>query len=125
MLAITALALLTPLTVVVDGIDSDAGGSLYVTVQTEEQFRREAQVTGAQEAATAETMTFEFEVPAGAYVVSVWHDEEDNGVFDRKSDGWPDDGWGMSGDGGYSFDDGKVVIGESPRTVAIDVIYPE
>lgn len=121
----TVIALLTPLTVVVDGIDADQGGTFYVTVQTEEQFRREAQVAGSMEAPTGSTMTFDFDVPAGTYAISVWHDEEGNGVFDRKSDGWPDDGWGMSGPGGYSFDEAKVVIGGAARTITIDMNYPE
>ena len=125
MLATTAIALLTPLTVVVDGIDADQGGNFYVTVQTEEQFRREAQVAGSMDAPTGKTMTFEFDVPAGAYVVSVWHDDEGNGIFDRKSDGWPDDGWGISGPGGYTFDEAKIVIGASPRTIKVEMTYPE
>ena len=121
----TTIALLTPLTVVVDGIEPEQGGQFYVTVQTEAQFRREEQVAGTIETPTGKSMTFEFDVPAGAYVVSVWHDEEGNGVFDRKSDGWPDDGWGMSGPGGYTFDEAKIVMGASPRTITINMNYPE
>lgn len=121
----TIIALLTPLTVSVEGIDTSQGGQFYVTVQTEEQFRRPAQVAGAVVDPTEATMTFEFDVPAGTYAVSVWHDEEGNGVFDRKSDGWPDDGWGMSGPGGYQFNDAKIEVGSSALSITIDMTYPE
>ena len=39
------------------------------------------------------TMRLEYDVPTGTYAVSVWHDEDDNGEFDRNERGMPLDGW--------------------------------
>lgn len=119
----TALMLLAPLTIVVDGVEGTSG-DFYVSVQTADQYMQNDGVAGSIEEPAPGTMTFEYDVPPGTYAISIWHDDNDNGQFDRDDSGWPVDGWALSGDG-YNFDDVKVKVGSGGKTVRMDMSYPD
>ncbi|KAA5801562.1 DUF2141 domain-containing protein [Alkalicaulis satelles] len=121
-----ASAYAAPLTVTLDGVRWE--GPLYISVQSEDQFM--------QEEAAASTMVqtphpgahnFTFDVPPGAYAVSVWHDDG-NGVFDRDAYGRPLDGWAMSGEigqGAPSFEDVAISVGPDGASVTLQMVYPD
>jgi uncharacterized protein (DUF2141 family) len=93
-LSAAGIAGAAPLTVTVTDIEA-RGGKVYIGVQTEAQFMRDAGVAGEiLDAPDAGTKTFTFDLPEGTYSVSVWHDFNGNGVFDTAADGRPLDGWG-------------------------------
>lgn len=119
----TALLLLAPLTVVVDGVKGTTG-DFYVSVQTAEQYMRNEGTAGSIETPRPGTMTFEYEVAPGTYAISVWHDDNDNGQFDRDDTGFPVDGWALSGQG-YNFDDVKFTVGSDGATIRMEMTYPE
>ncbi len=115
------------LTVEVKGVQA-RGGTLYISVQTEEQFMKEDGVAGTTvESPEAGAHSFTFEVPAGAYAVSVWHDDNDNGVFDMSDYGMPLDGWAMSNGrslmGPPTFDAIGVAVTSDGATVSETVLY--
>ncbi|HEV7658797.1 MAG TPA: DUF2141 domain-containing protein [Allosphingosinicella sp.] len=94
-LAAAALALFLPVPahagpVTVDLTGLRAGGTLYVQVQTREQFMGQARVGGRIVAAPpAGSLTVDLgAVPPGDYAVTVWHDSNGNNQFDMGTDGW-------------------------------------
>ncbi|NNU17273.1 DUF2141 domain-containing protein [Parvularcula sp. ZS-1/3] len=120
----TAMLLLAPLTVIVDGVESDAG-TFYVSVQTEETYMQPTGTAGSRTDAQPGTMTFEYDVPAGSYAVSVWHDDNGNDVFDRQANGFPEDGWALSGNGGWQYSDVEIIVPADGTTVRLEMTYPE
>ncbi len=123
------VALAAPLSVTVDGIEA-RGGTLYVGVQTEAEFMTNGGIAGeivATPAAGAQSFTFD--LPEGAYAVSVWHDFNANGTFDMSAEGMPADGWAMiNGEalrGPPVFSDSSLAVPESGASVTLNVIYPE
>lgn len=126
-LAGTAFA--APLTVTLEGVQ-DRGVPLYVGIQTEEQFMKWDGIAGEKiEEPGAGTLTVSFDVPEGEYSVSVWHDLNNNGVFDMKESGWPDEGYAMSNQsalrGPPTFDVVKVVVTAEGASVTETVQYPQ
>lgn len=115
-----------PLTVSVDGVRWD--GPLYVSVQTEAQFMQEAAAAGTiVHAPEPGSHSFTFDVPPGAYAVSIWHDDG-NGVFDRDERGWPLDGWALSGtlgEGEPGFPGAAVTVGPDGTSVVLNMAYPD
>lgn len=109
---------------------SDAGGTLYVSLQTQDQFMQNAGTYGQRipnpEAGTL-TVTLP-DVAPGAYSVSVWHDRENDGVFDREAGGLPKEGWAMlDGDklqGPPRFEDVSFDVGNRKKKISVDMIYP-
>ncbi len=94
-LALAGTATAAEITVTLDGVEA-RGGTLYVALQTEDQFMKEEAIAGEkQDAPGSGSHTFTFDVPAGQYSLSVWHDDNGNGEFDRMEDGQPLDGWAM------------------------------
>ena len=87
-LAFPAAAWAGPVTVELTGLH--AGGTLYVQVQTREQFMGPARVGGRVVAAPrAGSLSVDLgEVPPGDYAVTVWHDANGNNRFDMGTDGW-------------------------------------
>ncbi|HEX8525761.1 DUF2141 domain-containing protein [Allosphingosinicella sp.] len=130
--SIAALALATPataatLTVDLDGVRS-APGTLYVSVQTREQFMQRSGIAGTvMSAPQAGSHRFGFELPEGEYAISVWHDDNGNGSFDKAENFMPLDGWAMVNAaqlrGEPSFDQVKTVIGGSPAGVRLQMVY--
>ena len=105
------------------------GGTLYIGVQTEDQFMQQDGIAGDMiEAPTAGAHTMTFDLPAGDYSVSVWHDLDGDGEFDRTDTGMPLDGWAMingaSLRGAPTFDAVKISVPEAGVSASEAVIYP-
>lgn len=65
----------------------------------------------------------------GTYAVVVYHDENDNRQFDRRWNGLPAEGFGVSNNprmlfGVPSHSDAAFRVGNTPATVAITLTYP-
>ena len=126
-LAIAAPASAATLTVELDGVRT-AGGRLYVSVQTREQFMRDQGIAGnIVDSPRAGTHLFTYEVPAGEYAVSAWHDDNGNGTFDSNDRHIPLDGWAMVNAERIraepTFDEVRTVVGTAPATVRLSMIY--
>ena len=126
-LALPAFA--APLTVTLEGVE-DRGAPLYVGVQTEAQFMQWDGIAGEKlESPEPGTVTVTFDLPEGAYSVSVWHDLNDNGEFDMLENQMPNEGWAMSNDsklrGMPTFDVVKVDVGAEGASITETVKYPE
>jgi uncharacterized protein (DUF2141 family) len=116
-----------PLTVEIDGVRSGTG-LLYVSVQTREQFMQNRGVAGSVVTAPdAGLHRFRYDLPAGEYAVSVWHDDNGNGQFDKNENFIPLDGWAMVGGGELRgeprFEQVRTVVGNGPVTVRMPMIY--
>jgi uncharacterized protein (DUF2141 family) len=116
-----------PVTVELDGV-RDGGGPLYVSVQTREQFMQDAGTDGTiVQAPRAGAHRFTYDLPAGQYVVSVWHDDNGNGAFDKDSRHMPLDGWALTNSaalrGEPSFDQVKFATGGQPMTLRLSMTY--
>lgn len=128
-LAFAAPALAAPLTVTLNGVE-DRGATLYIGVQTEAQFMKNEAVAGEKiDNAAAGTHTVSFDLPEGDYSVSVWHDLNGNGEFDRAESGMPNEGWAMSNGSGLrgepSFSDVSVSVDGDGARVTETVRYPQ
>ncbi|HWT12506.1 MAG TPA: DUF2141 domain-containing protein [Allosphingosinicella sp.] len=115
------------LTVDLDGVRG-SGGSLYVSVQTREQFMREGGVAGSVlPSPQAGSHRFQYEVPAGEYAVSVWHDDNGNGAFDNDENFVPLDGWALSNAaqlrGEPTFDQVRTVVGSAHAAIRLAMVY--
>ena len=74
LLVLASPAAAAPLTVDLEGVRT-GNGTLYVSVQTREQFMQQDGTAGTVlYRPQAGAHRFAFEVPAGDYAVSVWHD---------------------------------------------------
>ena len=67
-------------------------------------------------------------LPPGKYAVAVFHDENDNGEFDRGFLGLPLEGYGFSNDaqvflGPPSFEAAAVAVDAEDRTISITIVY--
>ena len=128
-LALTApAALAAPFTFTVDGVEA-RGGTLYIGVQTEAQFMKPEGIAGTTlTAPTAGTHTVTFDLPAGDYSVSVWHDEDGDYVFDLDENGMPADGWAMINGqalaGAPTFEAVKITLPEDGASASAAMIYP-
>ncbi len=126
-LAIPAAAQAGPVTVDLTGLR--AGGTLYVQVQTREQFMGPARIGGRIVAAPqAGSLSVDLgEVPAGDYAVTIWHDTNDNNQFDMGARDRPADGWAMAnGDrlrGQPTFDVVKLTIPAGALRLPLAVSY--
>lgn len=104
-------------------------GPLYVSVQTREQYQGIKGHGAVIENVTPGTMLVTVNIDkSGDYAVSVWHDLNDDGVFNMTEDYRIQDGWAASGtvpkDRAPTFDDVRVAIGGGGANVAVDMIYP-
>jgi uncharacterized protein (DUF2141 family) len=122
-----APAYAAPLTVDLEGVRA-ASGRLYVSVQTREQFMKDKGVAGSiMTAPQAGSHRFAYDLPAGEYAVSVWHDDNGNGAFDKGENYMPLDGWAMTNSaalrGEPTFDQVKTVLGASPAAVRLAMTY--
>lgn len=128
-LAAAGAAVAAPLTVNVDGIEA-RGGTLYVGVQTEAQFMQNAGIAGEMIAAPeAGSQSFTFDLPEGAYSISIWHDFNGNGQFDMSEAGPPADGWAMiNGEAmraAPTFAEASLTLPAAGKATTLKVIYPE
>ncbi|MEL6567214.1 MAG: DUF2141 domain-containing protein [Pseudomonadota bacterium] len=114
------------LTVSIDGVE-DRGGTFYISIQSEAEFMKQ-EGTAGDVISNIEAGTFSksYDVPAGRYAVSIWHDENGNGVFDTEETGMPLDGWAMSGNaltGPPTFDDVAVSVPAEGNAVRLAMSY--
>ena len=126
-LGVAAPAHAASLNVQLEGVRA-AGGTLYVSVQTREQYRQEASTAGTRVAAPgAGSHAFSFELPPGDYAVTVWHDDNGNGTFDLNNQQRPLDGWAMTNSaalrGDPTFDDVRTAVGGEAATVHLTMAY--
>ena len=125
--AAAAPAAAADLTVELGGVRA-APGKLYVSVQSREQFAKNDGAAGSVlSAPQAGAHRFSFSVPEGEYAVSVWHDENGNGQFDKDERHMPLDGWAMTNGealrGEPTFDAVKTRVGTGAATVRLSMIY--
>jgi uncharacterized protein (DUF2141 family) len=126
-LAFPAAATAGPVTVDLTGLR--AGGTLYVQVQTREQFMGPARVGGrAVTAPQAGSLSVEIgDIPPGDYAVTIWHDANGNNQFDMGTRGQPADGWAMAnGDrlrGQPTFEMVKLTISADALRLPLAVSY--
>ncbi|NRA29904.1 MAG: DUF2141 domain-containing protein [Parvularculaceae bacterium] len=122
---LTTLLLMSSLTVIVEDVRSDAG-QIYVSIQAESEYMQQTGTAGSIEDPEKGTMEFEYDVAPGTYAVSIWHDENGNGVFDREESGMPLDGWALSSkSGGWQFDDVSFELKKRDKTVRVEMTYPK
>ncbi|MEO1476726.1 MAG: DUF2141 domain-containing protein [Pseudomonadota bacterium] len=121
-------ALAEPVSFTLEGVEA-LGGTLYISVQTEEQYQKQAGVAGdIIRGPVAGTMEFDFDLPFGDYAISVWHDQNDNNEFDFDENGLPADGWTASNAanlrGAPTFQDVKFTVGTGGVELTERMIYP-
>ena len=105
------------------------GGTIYVSIQTREDYRSMKGFGGIIQKAELGDMTATFHVDEpGDYSVSIWHDRDDDGRFSMDGSYKILDSWGASGtppkDREPSFDDVKVAIPSMGTDLSIDMINP-
>jgi uncharacterized protein (DUF2141 family) len=126
-LMLPAAAQAGPVTVDLSGLR--AGGTLYVQVQTREQFLGETRVGGRiVPAPQAGSLSVEIgDVAPGDYAITIWHDANGNNQFDMGARGRPADGWAMvNGDrlrGQPTFDVVKLTIPADALRLPVAVSY--
>ncbi|MFO7736328.1 MAG: DUF2141 domain-containing protein [bacterium] len=118
------------LTIDVTGVKKT--GKVYVAVfnkaegfpmDSDNAFRRD------MKKAEEKKLTFIFsELPFGAYAISVWHDENDNGKFDTNFLGIPKEGVGVSNNakgmmGPPKFKDAKFLFKKNKLNISIPMNY--
>lgn len=118
-----------PLTVTVSGIEA-RGGKLYVGVQTEAQFMKDDGIAGdIVDAPAAGAQTFTYDLPEGAYAVSIWHDFNGNGTFDTAENGMPLDGWSSINAetlrAAPTFDKVNLTVPADGAEATLKMYYPE
>lgn len=107
-----------------------AGGTLYVSLQTRDQFMKNEGAYGKIVAAPKAgplLVTLE-DVAPGDYAVTIWHDDNGNGTFDMDpASGRPRDGWAaVNGEtlrAQPTFDQVKIAIGADGAKVPLAVQY--
>ena len=104
-------------------------GPLYVSLQTEDQFLQNAGTYGdiIHSPTEGDLSVVLSNVADGEYSVSIWHDINNNQVFDREDNGIPLDGWSMIGaatmQGLPVFDSVKFNV-DGDVGVTVEMVYP-
>lgn len=106
----------------------NGGGPLHVKVQTRAEFMGDAAIARATLATPAAgSRLFTFALPPGDYAVSVWHDDNGNGRFDKSESHMPLDGWALSNAaalrGEPTFDAVRFSLGAAPAMLRLDMVY--
>ena len=117
-----------PLTVNLSGVKI-ADGPIYISVQKRGQYMGMKGHEAILKTATPGNMTAIVKVAEpGDYAVSVWHDMDDDTVFDMDENYRPSEGWGASGtmptDRAPKFDGVKIKIESFGATVDVPMVYP-
>lgn len=134
MITATAFAFALPATAHAGAVSVDlsglrAGGTLYVQLQTREQFLGAERVagrivTGPHAGALSVDLG---DVPPGDYAITVWHDENGNNRFDVDAQGRPTDGYAaVNADalhGRPTFDQVKLTIPAAGLSVPLALHY--
>ncbi len=121
-------ALAADITVNLSGIR--AGGTLYVGIQTKDQFQTAATTSGKRdEEVSAGAHTYRLrDVAPGIYSLSVWHDINGNGAFDVSPQGLPRDGFafvnGSALMGPPTWDQVSFEVNDDDFSISERVLYP-
>jgi len=105
-----------------------AAGPIYISIQKKDQYMGMKGFGGVIKTAVQGNMsvTYNVDVP-GEYAVSVWHDINDNGVFDMDDKYRPLEGYGSTGniplDRRPIFDDVKVNIPHAGAQINVGLKY--
>ena len=121
-----------PVTVTITNIDPAAEGNdpVYVSIQTEDEFRSMRGAGGVASYAKTGSMTATFPVAEpGDYAVSVWHDRDGDGRFSMSEDYTVVlDSYGASGnpatDSMPTFDDVKFTVPNMGTELTVEMINP-
>lgn len=106
-----------------------ADGPIYISVQKRDQYRGLKGHGTILKVATPGNMTAIVKVAEpGDYSVSVWHDMDDDTIFDMDESYRPSEGWGASGTVPTTrmptFDDVKIKVESFGATVDVPMVYP-
>lgn len=120
-----------PVTVTLTDVlpEGATGGTIYVSIQTREDYQSMKGFGGIIQKAEAGEMTAKFNVDEpGEYSVSIWHDRDDDGRFSMDASYNVLDSWGASGTPptgkAPTFDDVKMTVPSMGTSVTIDMINP-
>ncbi len=124
--ALLASAQAADVTVTLEGVR--AGGDVYVALQTADEFMKEGEIGQIIQDTDGGEITLTFEdVPAGIYALAVWHDIDDDAVFDMQESGEPADGWAMSNQselrGMPTFDVVQFTVGDDDVELSEAINY--
>jgi len=117
-----------PVTVNLSGVEV-ADGPIYISVQKREEYRGMKGHGTVLKTVTPGNMTATVKVAEpGNYSISVWHDADDDMVFDMDEKTYrPLEGWGASGnvptDRMPTFDDVKINVESYGTTVDVPMVY--
>lgn len=130
------LVLLSPLTgytadlqINVVGLRSAQGEVHFALFNQPEAFPRGERLAGTRVKVTAAAVTAVFRgLPSGTYAVSLYHDENSNGRFDKNFLGLPQEGYGFSNDarpgfGPPSFAQAAFTVDSDTTIITITVQY--
>ena len=106
-----------------------ADGPIYISVQKREEYMGMKGHGAVLKTITPGNMTATINVvEPGHYSVSVWHDMDDDTIFDMDENYRPSEGWGASGDVPTdrmpTFDDVKIKVDSFGKTVSVPMVYP-
>ena len=129
-LALSPVAGAADLTVALDGLRSDNGILMIAVFDSAAKFRNEGQEVAALRlrARQGPSRVTLAGLPAGAYAIAAYHDENGNGRLDANLLGVPTEGYGFSNDargsfGPPGFDDARFTLGVDGATVTIKIAY--
>lgn len=118
------------LTVLVEGVRSAEGSVRLALYDRPGEFPRGERRDGADLPAAVGTVEHVFTgLEPGRYAVAMYHDEDDDGAFDKGLFGIPREGFGFSngataGIGGApDFEEAAVTVGESGGSTVVTVSY--
>ena len=118
------------LTVTVVDLRNDKGHVRFGLYDRENDFPSSAGVIKSGVAPIAGGRAFFVfrDLPPGSYAVTVFHDEDDDGKFDRSLIGLPLEGYGFSNDAKVflappSFREAAFSVGEADASVVIRIVY--
>jgi uncharacterized protein (DUF2141 family) len=114
------------LAVTLNGIASNKG-KVLAALCDKATFLKRCEHTAVQQAGPGVTLHFDGLAP-GAYAVMVFHDENDNGEFDKSPNGMPREGYGFSRNarghyGPPAFEDAAIELKPGTANLSIDLSY--
>jgi uncharacterized protein (DUF2141 family) len=118
-----------PMTITLTNI-MEASVPLYISVQTEAEFRSMKGQGAILKETTAGTITETVQLPsAGEYAISIWHDLDNDGRFSMNERYEILDGWATSGEvmteGAPTFQSAKIMVPNFGAETTIAMIYPK
>ena len=116
-----------PLEVVVQNVRS-MKGHVRVDVCREDQFLGDCAISGESPARPGDTTVFFPDVPAGAYAIQAYQDENDDHEVNRNRFGIPTEGFGFSHDASFSlgppkFRHARFEVGDGAARLKVKLHY--